>query len=81
MSNYAKYSNPEFDDLVSQAKKETDPQKAAVLMRQADDLACSEYPLINLYYRENQLLLKPYIQGAFLNAKDHLYFKTAEIVR
>ena len=79
MNNYAKYSNAEYDDLIAQAKVETDPVAALELMRQADNLASGEYPLIPLYYRQNEMLLNDNVQGFYYSPSNHLFFRNAFI--
>ena len=79
LDNISRYSNPEYDALVEQAKSETDEVKALEIMRQADNLAASEYPTLNLYYKVNTMLLKDYVQGYYLNPTDILYLKNAYV--
>ncbi len=79
VNNLAKYSNPAYDELVMKAQTETDPAAAMAIMQQADNIASAEYPLLNLYYRANMLLMKDRVKGYYLNASDMLYFKTAVV--
>jgi len=41
-NNHGEYSNPEFDELVNQAKQETDIEAQAELFRQAEDILLNE---------------------------------------
>lgn len=59
------YNNPEFDDLVSQARIEQDQDKRADLYKQADDiLTRQDYATIPLYYPKNQFVAKDYVKNA-----------------
>ena len=79
LNNLGKYSNPEYDALVKQAQVETDAQKALEIMREADNVASAEYPMLTLYYRANMMLMKPEVQGFYLNPSDMLFLKTAKV--
>jgi oligopeptide transport system substrate-binding protein len=79
VNNLTKYSNTAYDELVVKAQTETDPAAAMVTMQQADNIASGEYPLLNLYYKANMMLMKDKVQGYYLNASDMLYFKTAVV--
>lgn len=80
-NNTSFYSNSEYDSLVEQAKSETDSQKCAELILQAQDVAMNEYPFINLYYKNNNYLMKDYIDGAYMTANGNLYFKNAKVLQ
>ena len=79
INNLGKYSNPAYDALVEQAQSEVDPAAAMAIMQQADNLASAEYPVLPLYYKANMMLMKPTVQGYYLNASDMLYLKTAKV--
>lgn len=80
INNLGKYSNPAYDALVEKAQTEIDPVAAMATMQEADNTASAEYPVLNLYYKANMMLLKPTVQGYYLNASDMLYLKTAKVV-
>lgn len=81
INNLTNYSNPAYDELVAQAQTETDPAAAMTIMQQADNIASAEYPLLNLYYKANMMLMRDKVQGFYLNASDMLYFKTAVVTQ
>ena len=78
-NNNSFYSNPEYDAMVEQIKAETDPAKAADLIKQAEDLVMEEYPFINLYYKANNFLMKDYVKGYYMLSNGNLCFKNASI--
>ncbi len=79
VNNLPKYSNPDYDALVEQAQKETDAAAALLIMQEADNVASSEYPVLNLYYKANMMLMKDRVQGYYLNPSDMLFLKTAYV--
>ncbi|MDO4547553.1 MAG: peptide ABC transporter substrate-binding protein [Clostridia bacterium] len=80
VNNLTGYSNPEYDAIVEQVMVETDAAKAVELIKQADEIASADYPLLNLYYKSNMLLMKDYVVGYYLNPSDTLYLKTAQVL-
>ncbi len=79
-TNDTLYSNPEYDAIVEQVMVETDPAAAAELVKQAEELASSEYPVLPLYYRSNTILMSDDVEGYFMNASAALFFKDAVMV-
>ncbi len=79
-TNISFYSNPAYDALVDQARQERDPVKFAELVGQADELVSSEYPVLPLYYKSNNFLLKDYVQGVYMTSSSSIYFKNAEVL-
>src|SRR5690625_5534108 len=49
-SNYAQYSNEEFDDLIRQANGELDFETANGLYQEAEDILLEDMPVIPLWY-------------------------------
>jgi oligopeptide transport system substrate-binding protein len=80
INNLGKYSNTKYDALVERAQVETDAAAAMAIMREADNTASAEYPVLTLYYKANMMLMKDQVQGYYLNASDMLFFKTAKVV-
>jgi oligopeptide transport system substrate-binding protein len=80
VNNNVFYSNAEYDALVTQAQAEVDPVKALDLMRQAENISSAEYPLVNLFYRANMMLISDKVQGVYRTTLNNLYFRAAEVV-
>lgn len=78
-NNTGFYSNSEYDALVEKAEAETDAAKCTEYILQAQDVAMDEYPFINLYYKNNNYLMKDYVKGAYMTSNGNLYFKEAYI--
>ena len=80
VTNNAFYSNPDYDAIVDQIKVEKDPAKFAELVKQADELVSATYPVVPLYYKSNNYLLKDYVQGVYMTSSSNLYFKNASVL-
>ncbi|MDQ0416560.1 ABC-type oligopeptide transport system substrate-binding subunit [Croceifilum oryzae] len=62
--NTTGYSNPKYDQLVTQAHEEIDPVKQAKFISEAEDiLTYRDKAVIPLYQRAISRLQKPYVQG------------------
>ncbi|MBX6753796.1 MAG: peptide ABC transporter substrate-binding protein [Thermorudis peleae] len=57
------YCNKQFDDLVTQADKELDPNKRVQLYQQAEQILVDDVPGPFLYNPINRFLVKPYVTG------------------
>ena len=69
-SNFAGYSNAEFDALVQQAVAEPDPEKRLALWSQAQQLLVDDAAAIFVSYRERVRLVKPYVKNLILTGMD-----------
>jgi peptide/nickel transport system substrate-binding protein/oligopeptide transport system substrate-binding protein len=58
-----KYDNPKVNDLLEQARKETDPAKFNALYQQAHDLIVADCPWVVSAYSKVAWLQKPYIEN------------------
>lgn len=68
--NYPGYSNPEYDALMTQSSKENDPAKRADLLRQAEQMALNDDPIIPIYLENSNNLISPRITGFVDNVED-----------
>jgi oligopeptide transport system substrate-binding protein len=69
-NNYGRYSNPKYDELMTQASGELDLAKRAGLMHQAEALAMDEFASIPIYWYVSKNVVSPKITGFEDNAKD-----------
>ena len=79
VNNLGGYSNADYDALVAQAATMTDAKAAMEVMRQADNVASAEYPVLPLYYKSNTMLMDSSVQGYLVTASNHLILKTAYV--
>jgi oligopeptide transport system substrate-binding protein len=68
--NPSGWKNAQYDKLMMQAESETDHQKRAGLMQQAEKILLADMPLIPIYYYTTQHLVKPTIKGWKDNVMD-----------
>jgi hypothetical protein len=48
-------------------------------MRQAEDISSAEYPLVNLFYRANMMLVGKHVKGVYRTTLNNLYFRAAYV--
>jgi peptide/nickel transport system substrate-binding protein/oligopeptide transport system substrate-binding protein len=61
--NVSFFSNPQYDSLVTAARRELDETKRAALYKQADDLEFREAPMIYLYFYSELTAVQPWVKG------------------
>jgi len=61
--NVSYYSNPQFDSLVTAARREPDEAKRVALYTQADQLAFRDAPMIYLWFYSELYAVQPWIRG------------------
>jgi oligopeptide transport system substrate-binding protein len=61
--NISFYSNPEFDRIVSAARREQDDSKRTALYTQADQIAFNDAPMIFLFFYKDLFAVQPWIDG------------------
>ena len=69
-NNYGRYNNPKFNQLMMDAEKESDIQKRAIIMAEAEAIAMADHPVIPIYYYVSKNLVSPKIKGWVDNAQD-----------
>jgi oligopeptide transport system substrate-binding protein len=62
-NNHTTYSNPDFDALATQAKKELDNTKRLKMWADAQAMVMADAPILTVFYRERFVLVKPYVKG------------------
>ena len=67
----------EYDDLILQIKAETDKEKRAELMHQAEDILISTYCVVPIGYTGSKYLQKDYVNGVYSNPFADKYFMYA----
>lgn len=59
------YNNPDFDDLVSRARRSQDPDERKQLYMEADNLVTrTDFATIPLFWPKNSFVAKPYVKNA-----------------
>jgi len=66
-NNYGEYSNPEVDALLDRAGVEQDNALSLALYQQAEQLLVEDAACLPLWFGQNYILVKPYVEGYRLN--------------
>lgn len=61
--NYPRYSNPEYDDLITRANQELDMELRASMLAEAEQMMIDDMPIIPVVYYVNKNLVNPRITG------------------
>ena len=75
--NNAKYSNPEYDKLISAARKETDPEKRIQIFHDAEKLLMDDAAIAPLYFYTEPIVISPKLQGVVNSKLGFVIFKWA----
>jgi oligopeptide transport system substrate-binding protein len=62
-NNFAEYSNPEVDALLDKAAVEADNEKSLGLYQQTEQMLMDDAACLPLWFGENYVLVKPYVEG------------------
>jgi oligopeptide transport system substrate-binding protein len=68
--NLGKYSNPEVDKLLEQARTEQDANKRMALYQQAEQMIVNDAPALFITHGLSFVVVKPYIKGYVLTPID-----------
>ncbi len=66
-NNFAEYSNPEVDAILDKAGVELDSELSLELYRQAEQMLVDDAACLPLWFGQNYILVKPYVEGYELN--------------
>ena len=74
-NNDAQYSNPDYDNLIAQAKAESDPATRMQLLHQAEDiLVGQDYVVDPLYFYTQKYMLRDGIEGMYYCPLGYFFF-------
>lgn len=69
-NNQTGFDNPEYNDLIKAAGRETDAAKRQEILMEAERLLMSEVPVVPIYTYVSRSLVRPSIQGFWNNLQD-----------
>ena len=75
--NNTGYSDPEYDRLLALASAETDLEKRAEYLQQAERVLLDDMPLIPIYFYVTAKMVRPWVDGYEANIMDH--YRTQDI--
>lgn len=79
--NHQGYANEAYDSLLDQAAMETDLERRAQLLQQAEQILLQDLPIIPVYVYVSKHLVKPWVGGYESNIMDHHYTKDLYILK
>lgn len=69
--NSGNFSSAEFDAKIAAADQELDNDRRIEIYQEAQVIMLEEMPFAPLYYGRRNALVKPYVQGIVLSAREH----------
>jgi len=79
--NDPRWSNAQYDALIEAAAAETDLEKRALLLQDAEQIVLEEAPVLPIYFYVSKRLVKPWVGGYVPNIMDHTYTKDLYILK
>lgn len=61
--NIGEYSNPEIDEMLEEARRETDPDARTALYQDIEQALVADAACIPLFFSTSYILVKPYVKG------------------
>jgi oligopeptide transport system substrate-binding protein len=80
-NNDAKYSNPEYDALIKQAKSTDDQKVRQEAMHKAEAILMKDMPVAPVYFGVSPYLQSPKVTGVFRDALGTIDFSNADITK
>lgn len=78
-NNDTGWENAEYTKLLSQSITETDPEARIALLKQAEAIAMSEFPVAPMYYYSNLHVKKDYVKNMAPDGLGNVYLKYVDI--
>jgi oligopeptide transport system substrate-binding protein len=79
--NATRWANPEYDDLINQARVATDEGVALDLMVQAEKILMEESPIVPLIVPASAIMIQDYVTNWFISPLDTLYISRAVVTQ
>jgi len=68
--NNTGWSNAEYDALIEQAARESNPEKRRQIFRQSERILMDELPIVPIYFYVSKNMVKPYVRGFYNNIEN-----------
>jgi oligopeptide transport system substrate-binding protein len=69
-NNDTGWKDAEYDRLLNQSRRETDPAKRMALLEQCEAILLRDLPVLPLYTYSSNTLIKPYVRGIYPTPQD-----------
>lgn len=80
-NNDSNWAIAEYDALLDRAAAEIDPAARFRLLEQAEDMINADLPIIPMWHAVTVTLVKPYVEGLYMNPKQLTMWKPVHIRR
>lgn len=77
--NVGRWEDPEYKDLLQQARETTDSAGRANLLGQAERILLEQMPVIPIYSETYLYMIRPHIQGVVIHDLGHVDFKWVKV--
>lgn len=77
--NYVGYRNPVADDLLEQARKQTDPRLRVDLYRRVEQVVLDDAPVIPIFHYTYERMFQPYVRSVEVNGLGDPYILLKKI--
>ncbi|CAM5216750.1 Oligopeptide transport system substrate-binding protein OS=Ureibacillus acetophenoni OX=614649 GN=SAMN05877842_11166 PE=4 SV=1 [Ureibacillus acetophenoni] len=78
-NNDTGWENAQYTELLKQSVVETDPEARIALLKEAEAIAMSEFPVAPVYYYTNLHVKKDFVKNMAPNALGNVYLKYVDI--
>lgn len=78
-NNDTGWENAEYTELLHQSNAEEDAEKRLALLKQAEEIIMSEYPVAPIYFYTNLSVKKDYVENMELDQLGNVYLKYVDI--
>jgi len=68
--NNTGWSDPEYDRLIVEAGRESDPDKRFRILEQAERILMDDLPILPIYFYVSKNMLNPHVRGFYNNIQD-----------
>ena len=79
-NNDTGYASADYDVLLEAASQETDAEKRARILEQAERLMLNDQPIVPIYFYTSKRMVKSYVVGWQGNIMDHHYTKNMKVL-
>ncbi len=78
-NNLAGWKNADYDKLIGDAKTTNDAKQSLDDMRKAEAIVMDNMVILPMYYRNNYMMMKPYVKGFWRSPLNQPYFDAVTI--
>jgi len=80
-NNYAGYNKPEYDKLITAAKREVDATKRTAMLHQAEDMLMNDMPIMPIYEYTEVVCMNKKLTGVHISNLGFFIFRDADLAK